>query len=72
MHQGTNDVKKNKDDPNQVILEVSSAVSNIKRQFPEAEIAFSNILQRRGKSPAISQGPVVQSIISLTSSLRGI
>ena len=54
MHLGTNDVTKNKDDPNQVILEVSSAVSNIKRQFPEAEIAVSNILQRRGRSPAIS------------------
>ena len=54
IHLGTNDIGKNKADANQVILEVSSAISEVHREFPDAEIAFSSIPQRKGKSPAIS------------------
>ena len=53
IHLGTVDISKHKLDANQVILEVSSAISHVNKQFPQAEIAFSSIPQRRGKSAAI-------------------
>ena len=53
MHLGTVDVSRHKSDANQVIVEVSSALTNVNKQFPQAEIAFSSIPQRRGKSAAI-------------------
>ena len=54
IHLGTNDIGKNKTDANQVILEVSSAIAETHRQFPSAEIAFSSIPHRKGKTPAIN------------------
>lgn len=53
MHLGTNDVSKHKNDPNQVILETSTAIGKIHSRYPDAEIAFSSVLQRRGNSPLI-------------------
>ena len=53
MHLGTNDVSRCRTDSNQVTLEVSSAVNKIHTTFPEANIAFSSILQPKGKSPSI-------------------
>ena len=52
MHLGTIDVSRHKSDANQVILEVSSALTEINKHFPEAEIAFSSIPQK-GKSAGI-------------------
>ena len=54
IHLGTNDIGKNKADVNQVILEVSSAIAETHRQFPSAEIAFSSIPHRKGKTTAIN------------------
>ena len=54
IHLGTNDVGKNRADANQVILEVSSAITETHQQFPDAEVAFSSIPHRKGKTPAIS------------------
>ena len=48
MHLGTNDITKQKTDPNQVILETSTVIGKVHTQYPDAEIAFSSILQRRG------------------------
>ena len=53
MHLGTVDVSRHKSDANQVILEVSSALTEINKYFPQAEIAFSSIPQRKGKSAGI-------------------
>ena len=53
MHFGTVDVSRHKSDANQVILEVSSALTEINNHFPEAEIAFSSIPQRKDKSAVI-------------------
>ena len=53
MHLGTVDVSKHKNDANQAILEVSSAITEINKHFPKAEIAFSSIPQRKGKSASI-------------------
>ena len=53
MHLGTIDVSRNKNDPNQVILEITTAVGKVHKEYPEAEIAFSSIIPRRGKSEAI-------------------
>ena len=53
LHLGTNDVSKHKTDAAQVQLEVSTAISETHKRFPDAEIAFSSILPRRGKSTAI-------------------
>ena len=54
MHLGTVDVGKHKFDASQVILEVSSALTDINKNFPMAEIAFSSIPQRKGKSASIT------------------
>ena len=53
MHLETIDVSRNKNDPNQVILEITAAVGKVHKEYPEAEIAFSSIIPRRGKSEAI-------------------
>ena len=53
LHLGTNDVSKHKTDAAQVQLEVSTAISETHKKFPDAQIAFSSILPRRGKSAAI-------------------
>ena len=53
MHLGTVDVSKHKNDANQAILEVSSAITEINKHFPKAEIAFSSIPQRKGKAASI-------------------
>ena len=52
MHLGTN-VSRCRTDSNQVTLEVSSAVNKVHTTFPKANIAFSSILQRKGKPPSI-------------------
>ena len=46
MPLGTVDVSRHKSDANQVIPEVSSALTVINKYFPQAEIAFSSIPQR--------------------------
>ena len=51
---GTVHIGRNKSDANQVILEVSSGITETHKQFPNAEIAFSSIPHRKGKSPAIN------------------
>ena len=53
MHLGTIDVSRNKTDPNQVILKITTAVGKVDKEYPEAGIAFSTIIPRRGKSEAI-------------------
>ena len=53
LHLGTNDVSKHKTDAAQVQLDVSTAISETHKKFPDAQIAFSSILPRRGKSAAI-------------------
>ena len=53
MHLGTNDVSKHKTDFAQVQLEVSTAINETHKKFPDAQIAFSSILPRKGKSTAI-------------------
>lgn len=55
IHLGTIDIGKNRADANQVILEVSSAITQTHREFPDAEIAFSSIPHRKGKTAAISK-----------------
>ena len=52
VHLGTNDVSKHKTDAAQVQLEVATALSETHKKFPDASIAFSSILPRRGKSTA--------------------
>ena len=54
MHLGTIDVSRNKNDSNQAILEISSAVGKVRKEFPDAEIAFSSVIPRRGKSEAVN------------------
>lgn len=54
IHQGTNDVGKNRSVANRVILEEPSTITETHRQYPDAEIAFSSIPQRKGKTPAIN------------------
>ena len=54
LHLGTNDVSKHKTDDAQVQLEVATAISETHKKFPDAEIAYSSILQRRRKSTAIA------------------
>ena len=54
LHLGTNDVSKHKTDAAQVQLEVATAISETHKKFPDAEIAYPSILQRRGKSTAIA------------------
>ena len=54
IHLATNDVGKNRADENQIILEVSSAITETHRQYLDAEIAFSSIPQMKGKTPAIN------------------
>ena len=53
IHLGTNDVSKCKDDSAQAMIDVTTAISETHKKFPNAKIAFSSILPRRGKSPAI-------------------
>ena len=52
VHLGTNDVSKHKTDAAQVQLELATALSETHKKFPDASIAFSSILPRRGKSTA--------------------
>ena len=54
IHLGTIDIGRNRSDANQVILEVSSAITDTHRQYPDADIAFSSIPHRKGKTPAIN------------------
>ena len=54
IHLGTNDVGRNRADANQVILEVSSAITETHRQYPDVEIAFSSIPHRKGKTSSIN------------------
>ena len=54
IHLGTIDIGRNSSDANQVILEVSSAITEMHRQYPDADIAFSSIPHRKGKTPAIN------------------
>ena len=54
IHLGTVDIGRNKSDANQVIIEVSSAITAAHKQFPNAETAFSSVPHRKGKSPAIN------------------
>ena len=53
MHLGTYDISRCKDDSSQAMIDVSTAIRDTHKQFPNAEKAFSSILPRRGKSPAI-------------------
>lgn len=53
MHLGTNDVSKCRADSSQGILDISISISETHKKFPDAEIAFSSILPRRGKTAAI-------------------
>ena len=53
IHLGTNDVSKCKDDSTQATVDITSAIRETHTQFPEASIAFSSILPRRGKSSAV-------------------
>ena len=41
-------VSKNKNDPNQVILEITTAIGEVHREYLVAEIARSSIIPRRG------------------------
>ena len=54
VHLGTNDVSKHRSDSAQVQLEVSTALSETHKKFPQASIAFSSIVPRRGKSSVIT------------------
>lgn len=45
---GTNDVGKNCDDVDEVVLNASQAISKIKTEYPEAHIGICNIIPRRG------------------------
>lgn len=50
IHLGTNDVSKCKTDLAQATVDVSTAITETHKKCPEADIAFSSILPRRGKS----------------------
>ena len=50
MHLGTNYISRCKDDSSQAMIDVSTAIRDTHKQFPNAKIAFSSILP---KSPAI-------------------
>ena len=54
IHLGTIDIGRNRSDANQVILEISSAITETHRQYSGADIAFSSIPHRKGKTPAIN------------------
>ena len=45
IHLGTNDVFKCKTDSAQVTVDTATAISETHKKIPEAEIAFSSILQ---------------------------
>ncbi|KAK3107417.1 hypothetical protein FSP39_014115 [Pinctada imbricata] len=45
---GTNDVSQNKSDPEQVILNLTSAINETKKEFPVAEIGLCGIIPRKG------------------------
>jgi hypothetical protein len=49
-HLGTNDVTHNKDDQDQVVINIAKAFEVIHTEFPSAIISYSSILPRRGKS----------------------
>ena len=51
-----------KNDPNQVILEITTALGKVHKEYPEAEIAFSSIIPRRGKSEAIKKKLLIQTV----------
>ena len=49
IHLGTNDISKCKEDSAQAMI----AIRETHKQFPKAQITFSSIIPRKGKSPAI-------------------
>ena len=53
IHLGTNDVSRRRDDSAQAMVDITTAIKETHKQFPEASIAFSSILPRRGKTTAI-------------------
>ncbi|KAK3102025.1 hypothetical protein FSP39_008206 [Pinctada imbricata] len=50
---GTNDVSQNKSDPEQVILNLTSAINETKKEFPVAEIGLCGIIPRKGRSERV-------------------
>jgi lysophospholipase L1-like esterase len=52
---GTNDVTHNRDDPDQVIINLQKAAETVVDCFPRATVAISSILPRRGKSHNIER-----------------
>ena len=56
MHLGTNNIKKHKMDADQVKLNISAAVTNIKDHFPNLlQIGISGIPPKRGKGPQVDK-----------------
>lgn len=52
---GTNDVSRNKDDPDQVNANFVTAISEVKNSYPDRKIGICNILPRKGKSNAVAK-----------------
>lgn len=52
---GTNDISRNKEDPDQVNANFVLATGEIKTAYPECKIGICNILPRKGKSNAVSK-----------------
>ena len=53
IHLGTNDISKCRADTSQCTVDMSTSITETHKKFPDAEIAFSSILPRRGKTTAI-------------------
>ncbi|KAK3091907.1 hypothetical protein FSP39_023596 [Pinctada imbricata] len=50
---GTNYVSQNKSDPEQVILNLTSAVNEVKQEFPVAQLGICGIIPRKGRSDRV-------------------
>ena len=64
MSLGTNDVTQYRNDTEQIIVNVTTCVENVKHKYPNASIGVCSILPRRGK------GTHIQALNSVASSVN--
>ena len=55
VHLGTNDAMQNKEDTDNVKLNMAECLSKVEDTFPEAIVTVASIPPRKGKSPAIQK-----------------